>query len=262
MAEQIAYDQIGGIYESDAVFTRNYTAQMLTETNAWTNYSHFNSQSAWVVSVWLPEPYDITGFFIRGSGGGTRSYWTSVDTTTGADGTWVARGSFNAIGTTWSTPEVVSYTGLRGIRFSAMVSPSFGSYGQIHLYGTRTNLSNTEVVEFWHPTNDTVIPEDWLDNLGMYRSGTFTKQFRLKNLSASSTANDVTLSTNVIDDAPQPLGPEQQFDDGGAPANPLNIGTLAPGAISSVITYTVTKNITSSLGAWYPRVRAITGLWT
>ncbi len=90
-----------------------------------------------------------------------------------------------------------------------------------------------------------------------------TKTFRIKNNSATLTANSIVISADELTPASPALAGVITFDNagGGFVAAP-NIGALAPGILSGVITQKILPTSAAQLGIWRQRVKAIAGSWT
>jgi hypothetical protein len=201
----------------------------------------------------FPEPRTINGAYIHG-GTGTSAIiamaniaWEySTDTTDGTDGTWssmtVTFASLAQHNTTGgvskpyyrsdiATLAVNNVTGVR-VRFDAQ---NFGSprLCVLHLYGGRPTAA-VDRLAFWHPTSDQAIAAAALDFGDIAQGTTVTKQFRIKNLSSTLTANTITVQ--VSDLLPEYTGTGLQVStDNTTYQNSVNIGNLASGAISSTL---------------------------
>lgn len=222
----------------------------------------------------FPEPRDIVAYFVAfttGTALGANLLDTSVDTTTGVDGTWVARGSYSAASTTVPnyrtaiTTPGSPFTGIKAIRFKANQGSSFGlPLESIHLYGNPSTVMGTvDKLVFWHPTLDQPLGAAGLDFGNAPRSTADTKQFRVKNCSPSKTANSIGLSISVLTDTSPTVASQHTLStDGSTFTATVNIGNLAPGAISSVVT--LRRNLLSNavLSIWALRIPAVPASWS
>lgn len=102
----------------------------------------------------------------------------------------------------------------------------------IHLYGSVPAAQNPNRLRAWHPTLDQEVGASHFDFADIAQGTQLTKQFRLKNNSATLTAQNVTLSQDNIDGGGMAL---EFSDNGTAYTTSLNIGNLAAGATSSVL---------------------------
>lgn len=249
---------------------------LLTEAtkHTWLNedMDHYTPFSGDGYITWFfPEPMVLTGYHVSCTDAGDLpSRWeTSANTTDGLDGTWVDRG-----GITMSTGTAIAH-GVRlevhtfpnittsVLRWSADRSVYFGLgyIRAVHLYGQPANLGSLRRLVVWDDTADVRMDPNGL-NWGDPRQGTITyRTFRVKNLSATETATQVVLTYNDLTTG-GPLSAAVDFSDGGAYAFSLNIGDLAPGAISSVITARLTLPADAPCGPWSARLAAIPTDWT
>ena len=197
----------------------------------------------------FPEPRDIKGFVtqVTGTSGDTNLSWSgawSTNTTNGIDGTWTA-----LTGTTRSPhgdaaqrSGIIALNGpaAKGFRFQVtMVSGSNNAFLQtIHLYGAPSAGQAPNRLRGWHPTLDEEIGGAYFDWGDVPRSSTIYRDFRIKNPSATLTAQNVTLTREALTDvSPSNVSQHMFSTDGGSTwFNSVNIGDLDPGEISSIIT--------------------------
>jgi hypothetical protein len=206
----------------------------------------------------FPDLRDITGAFLyigEKASGVTASIQTSPDTTTGQDGTWTTRvGPFSAtgVGITIATADspgcVPSYrnniatlttiTNIKGVRGNINGCNGGIHSFPLHIYGADSSGQNVDSLRAWHPTLNQALGGAALDFGDIARGSTQTKTFRIKNNSAVLTAHQIMVTTEVPtnDASPSLIGQIQVSTDGVNFFNSINIGDLAPGAISGVIT--------------------------
>ena len=228
------------------------------------------------IAFLFPELRDLDGVFwvsiSQVYGGVAASIEVSANTTNGVDGSWAqvrASGPDPGALQPGYRASIISTTsfGIRGVRFK--VNQSGGSHGftTIHLYGEPIPGANPNRLEIWHPTLDQrTIPAyfDWGDTP---RSSSADKPFRVKNLSGSQTASSVRVAQEMLTDAPSPapsvVGQHTLSADGGTTFLPqVNVGTLAPGAISSIVTIRRNTPSNAQLGLWAPRLFAEANSWS
>lgn len=227
-----------------------------------------------VVAI-FPEKRDIVGYFISVSGSwgwaGGGVLETSVDTTTGSDGTWVGRGAPGGVVNRGGAIvpayrqniQAVNWAGVKAVRWR-------GNTGGLddfiptswHFYGAPSSGQALDRLAFWHPTLDQPLAAiDWGD---VGRSATPpTALFRVKNLSAALTASNVVLDVISLTDSSNPTiaaGHTVSLD-GASFAATKTIASIAPGAISAVCTLKWTPAATNQLGVWTGRPRAIATTW-
>ena len=214
----------------------------------------------------FPELRDIAAvFFSHSTGNATIS--VSTNTTNGFDGTWTtvlaAAARTSATQPNYRTGiELATAGGIKGIR---SLSSSTGTPRTFHVYGKNTSL-NSDKLELWHPTLDQPLYQTpaFLDAGDTMRSTTADLTFRLKNLSASLTANTITVNAQALTDAASPtMVSGITFDyNGGGFAATASVGSLAPGAISAVFTLRHTVPSNAVLGIWTQRVVASAASWS
>lgn len=227
----------------------------------------------------FPELRDIDGLFIMWAqnqfgpslGGGVS---VSVNTTNGFDGTWTSLGvtpinaSNNPTKPAYRT-QISSTTVLavRAVRIKWNSSSYGGSYYSslysFHVYGEPAPGQNPNRLELWHPTLDQKLPPAYLDWGDVPRSSSADKTFRVKNLSSQQTANSVRIAMEILTDSSSPSVVAQHTISygGGAFLPQVNIGSLAPGAISGVTTLRRVTPSNAVLSLWSFRVFAESTDW-
>lgn len=227
--------------------------------------------------IWFPEVRDLDGYFYRAYGqvaGVQVGIETSTNTTNGVDGTWsVVRAYGDALNSSAVSPDyrsgITSATvfGIRAVRVRVTSGNGGSGLFALHLYGEPIPGANPNRLEVWHPTLDQrTIPShfDWGDSP---RSSSADKSFRIKNLSSVQTANSIRIAQEILTDAavgqPSVVGQHTLSADGGGTFLPqVNIGTLAPGTISSVVTVRRNTPSNAQLGVWAPRIFAEANSWS
>ena len=284
-APRMAYDRDG------TVGFRISTSNVVTfwsqgDLNAANNESTNNNTSAGpgrntYQGLIFPQLRDISGIFCAAAIVNNGSYrsvlfeW-SPNTTNGFDGTW---NSLTTIGvnTTVISPyrdsiTSVSQTGVKGIRTRASsftgATDGWHYWIAVHFYGSISNYTGLDSLRMWHPTLDEPLDDNtsadgaYLDWGDVARGTSAARTFRIKNNSATLTANSVTLSTQVLSNTTPALEAQITYSDGGAFASSINIGNLAPGAMSSVITVRKNTDLSASPSLWAWRTVAEAGSWS
>lgn len=270
---RLSYDKDGTIglttdFSGGSVLRTFSAAEMLTMTDD--SASGPGASGMFNVTLIFPSPRDITHM---------HSWWgnpnpptpymqSSIDTTNGIDGTWLAVTGASYVNSSFSkiqarTPYALTAnnTGLKAIR----VRDSYGNrslYG-LHLYGRPTEYGDRLVA--WHPTLDQPFDDvpadlDWGDRP---RDSVATKSFRIKNTSASLTASSIVVGGTPLSAASPTLDSQTQYRvDGGAYDASITIDSIGPGAISPVIDIQQSLLSTAALGLWSHRISAIAGSWS
>lgn len=272
-APRMAFDRDGStgarVSSSNAIVALTQTE--LQQINNETNGEISNSDVGARYAIIFPQLRDVAGYFIY-SGLTTffKDISTSVNTTNGLDGTWVIQ-SANPTAITNSSPgyrsniQTVTWAGVKAVRFRTVDT---GWNWGMHLYGTITAGQTPDRLRAWHPTLDEPLDDntsadgahfDWGD---IQRNTTSDKTFRIKNNSATLTANSIAINQEALTDTTPTVASQFTFSDGGAFASSINIGSLAPGAISPVITKRYTRPSNATLSLWTSRTLVIPGSWT
>jgi hypothetical protein len=219
---------------------------------------------------WLifPAPRDISHVHLSMAATGSSFEWSS-DTTNGVDGTWTAVTVANrandrvSIRTLWNaTPTIL---GARGVRAICSNNPSGTATHMytLHLYG-KPSAAVADRLVFWHPTldqplRDTPAHLDW----GNRPRGTSqTRQFRIKNVSPTLTANSITVGFETLTDATPSLVTQHQFRyNAGSYATTATLASLAPGAVSAIFDVQQNLDAGAATSLWSGRVYANAATW-
>ena len=215
------------------------------------------------------EKHDLVGLYYAGeiaNGGVQRAclFQTSPDTTNGQDGTWTNLTTITRRSVVMPEPRTqitaVSASGVRGIRGRASVwehaNDGYFYWRAVHVYGTPSTGQAPNRLRFYHPTTASEVPGAYFDWGDTPRNAVVTKTFRVHNPS-TLTAQDVTLTTEALTDTTPTTTSQHEFSiGGGAYATALNIGNLAPGATSAVVTVRRSVPSNATLGLWWARIVA------
>lgn len=231
----------------------------------------YREQGDKTIAIAFPEPRDLAGFFVWETAGGisTYQYMTSTDTTDGSNGTWSTAAGFSTRSAVYpqSRNAITTATavGIRGIRFRFATGGDWQqcSIGGIHLYGLTAPNQSTDRLEFWHPTLDQQIDKAAFDFGDIAQGEVLTKQFRIKNLSATKTAGTVAISANNAAGGETLLANGLTFSsDGSTFTSTLNIASIAPGSMTPVLYIRRTVAVTDPSSVRFARVIASPGTFT
>lgn len=267
---RMAYDRDGTqgvIIAPNNALTVLTSGQLVTLNNeaddnlgfGWTGMSPYT----WKLCLIFPELRDIDGYF-RNISGQSGVVETSTNTTNGFDGTWTTLASPGSTGLAQTKPayrnNVVSSTALakRAIRFSQN-DVSFGDVQirTVHLYGEPAPGENVNRLALWHPTLDQRVTPAYFDWGNVPRSSSADRLFRVKNLSPTLSATSVRVAMEALTDgSPSVPGQHSVSADGSTFLAQVNIGTLAPGAISAPLTLRRITPTNAALSLWSFRVFA------
>lgn len=254
------YD-IDGTYVSrtptnGGTFTALDATLLNDEDGDYTDFWGYRGYNVWVdVAFAFPEPRDVYGYYIRwgGTNNTNNRIFTSTDTIDGSDGTWTdvqqwtqpvagtygANGGAQALDPYYRTAiQTTNLIGVKGIRFRFWETNDyyFGRLWNVHLYGQTSTAESTDRLEFWDPSLSQQASRN-LFNFGDVAQGTInTRQFRLKNLSATKTATGVTVSANNGPGGDAGLAGGMKFSSDGANyTSTLNVGDIGPGAVTPLL---------------------------
>ena len=241
-----------------------------------------STDPVYYLALVFPEPRNISAFFSAQTYGGTaagsatRLCEVSTDTTNGIDGTWT---SITGETWDWSQTNVLptayrldgagltnhnDVTAVRGMRW---ITYRFGgsqtiawSQKAIHLFGRITSPSSR--LELWHPTLDQRISPGDLDWGNAPRSTQDTRNFRIKNVSTTETANTITVSIIDSTDSSPSFTDTMDLSQGAGFAPTQTIGNLSPGATSGVLTVRRTFSSTQALSVWAAIIKAEAVSWS
>ena len=227
------------------------------------------------LSVWwfFPEQREVTAFFVlfwktlttSPPTAGPLSWWGSADTTNGLDGTWevpsLAGGAATYVDAySWrSNIKPVSFTGAKKVlRAQAPGGSSNNDVALVtgHWYGEKAaGQTPDDIIYIDHDTTPGVefaAVEDFGDRP---LATTVTRQFRIKNTSATLTANTVNIQCNDTDFIIS--------TDGVTWVVTINIATLGPGVESATMYIRDTTPAAGGLlGPRFARIVTIVGSWT
>lgn len=225
------------------------------------------------VAFIFPELRDLDGVQrSMYSSTGTRT-WTvqvSTDTTNGVDGTWTTlfTWSTNRMNSGPTKPEqredIFSGTalGVKAVRFSM---PEFGHLTRVYLYGEPSPDENPQRLEIWHPTLDQRLGPADLDWGDVPRNSSEIREFRIKNIHPTLTANNVRAAMSILTDtSPSVVGQQAISKDGGATwgAQQTLTSPLGPEVISPVLQIRRQTPANATLSLWWYRLFADCSSWT
>lgn len=272
---RMAYDRDGsvGFYINPSnVITQLSTTnlQNLNDESDSTTYSAGEpfSGSTHRFGIIFPELRDLVGYYISAGANNVFAMESSADTTNGFDGAWTtAVNPFIEVSTTHpgdrSSIQTLSLTSKKAIRVTWTSPQNTATWKAWHLYGTISTGQSPDRLRIWHPTNDAEVTGAFFDFSEVARGTNQTKQFRVKNNSSTLTANSIALTLEARTDAnPTLIGQFQLSTDNSTFASSINIGNLAPGAISSVLYIKDTAASNAALSLWDVRVNTVATSWT
>lgn len=227
----------------------------------------------------FPELRDLTHILMNGwldgfstnDPGTTFPVYVSEDTTNGVDGTWSGPIA-SADAPLFTTHPVkdhyrkniqtISGPGVRALKFD----PSEGAttrIGKLHLYGEHAAGSTADRLRFWHPTLDEPAGPAYLDFGNVPRGAVITRSLRVKNVSDETTAQQVRVAMEVLTDANPSLVNQFALSlDGTSWLAQVDVGDLAPGAVSAVFQIRYTASATAQLSVWDVRLFSEAQTWT
>lgn len=251
-------------------------AGQLNDENSGSPGLRIDTAGYWL-AVMFPTPHNIVGAFSAGvqAGGGSHTvkFMASTDSTNGQDGTWTQMIAGYAepsvvvpnYRTGIAIPTTNPTVGAKGVRMIlATLTGAGADMSTFHIYGHPT--AATDRLELWHPTLDQALyVTPGFSDLGddVRGSGFDSFAFRVKNQSATLTANTITLSSDILTDgSPTILSRVNVRYNAGTYGTTAAVGNLAPGAISLVCDARLNVDLTTPAGLWAPRIIASAATWT
>ena len=234
----------------------------------------YGSSGAVYVGVVFPQQRDISGVYVSYNQVSSATLYYSTDTTSGIDGAWAVVPGASVIDSSVQTSyrssiSTVSLSGVTGLRVRRPNGYGGGNgLRALHVYGSLSAGQTPDRLRQWHPTLDEPLDENnsadgaYLDWGNVPRGTTQERSFRIKNNSATLTANSIVVSNSILTDTSPTLNNQITYSDGGAFANSINIGNLVPGEISAEITVRRTISLSANMGPWSVRTIAEAGSWT
>ena len=282
----MAYDRDGTIglwWRSDfsggpTQFSVAQMQALIDETASGTNQgvvipNATNWSSYWIMFL-FPQARNLAGYFARMSTTAPDedtnfvmgNLETSVNTTNGLDGTWVSHGAWTR--TRKSTAVVPAHrsgitskaaNGIVAVRFRWSQTDWFYPFDwdNIHLYGTTPQANTPNALRLWHPTLDQEVDGAFFDWGDVQRNTLVSRDFRVKNLSPTLTATSVGITMEARTDTTPSNVSQHEFSlDGVNFLSSVNVGDLAPGAISTTVRMRRTTPGSAIVGLWNTRIVA------
>ena len=268
---RLAYDRDGsiGFYNDGGVISLMSPSDLATINDEST--SQIGDNTTRVYGLIFPELRDLKGYYFSSSSGGDepiRAVETSVNTTNGIDGTWVSRiggsavQSYGPVVPDYRIITSVTWDGIKGIRWTAGRAQRAA-----HFFGNITAGETPDRLRLWHPTLNQALDDSAVSPDGAYfdwgnvpQGTTQDRTFRVKNNSSTKTASTITVSLESLTPAGTP--DVHTLSDGGSFGSTVSIASLAPGAISGVLTLRRTTPTGATLGVWVSRIIAAATTWT
>jgi hypothetical protein len=275
---RMAYDRDGTqVYKIDGV---NNISALTTATLAAMNDESAGQAFTWTGQNYMvfifPELRDLDAFFIQSASVAPYTSVTSIplsvstDTTNGIDGTWASIGTASVSPTSLVKPAyrtgIVSSSSLaiRALKLNVNASGTNVMWAAqaIHLFGEPAPGENPNRLELWHPTLDERVPPAYFDWGNVPRSSSADRPFRVKNNSSSQTAQSIRVAMEALTDTTPSVPAQHTLSyNGGSFLPQVNIGDLAPGAISGPVTMRRITPSDATLSLWSFRVFAESTSW-
>lgn len=230
----------------------------------------------------FPQPRELIGYTFSYGYSGTfsgaifpQNLQTSTNTSTGFDGAWstvlagqLANIGNNDRGAQRQNISLLNATDMKAVRFRVNATNNTTSIFNWHLYGGLMAGQTPDRLRLWHPVDDAPLDDnsaahgayfDWGD---VVRGTTQDRSFRIKNNSASLTANSIDISAEAPTNTTPSVSGQLTFSDGGAFSQLINIGSLSPGSISPVVTVRRATVSNATLSLWTGRLNINPGSWS
>jgi len=231
------------------------------------------AQAAGASTRWafvFPDLRDIVAYYANMADGTPGSLERSTNSTNGLDGTWASvvnpwtRDGGSQKPNYRTSIQTVSINAQKAVRFNVTASSNLSGFRALHLYGKRSAVA-TQYLTLWRPntaagsepTGDSRATSAHFDWGDVPRSSSADRKFRVKNEHGTLTANDVTITIEALTDTTPSVPGQFLFSDDGVNfAASLNIGNLAPGALSADLWVRRTTPSNASLSVWSARILA------
>jgi hypothetical protein len=249
------------------------TSTEITQVNDWTDGGVDPGSGGWVAAV-FPEKRDLAGVNVFANRSGvlnaTLVVETSTNTTNGTDGAWTTAVTYTDAESKVSPAAQAGRTGIKttatggvkGIRVRMSSGNSFGPL-TFHVFGKASAGQVVDRLAFWHPTLDQEVGGAYLDWGDVKRNTTETRTFRVKNLSATLTANSPRVAMEVLTDTtPSVVGQHALSADGTTWVSQVTMANLAPGAISPVLSVRRVTPLTAAPSLWSMRLFSEATTWS
>lgn len=265
---RLAYDRDGTqFFEiSTANVVSQYTTTDMRAVNDESDGTGVVVEASTKYLCWLfPELRDIDGTWWGVQGYTALAWQCSTDTTNGVDGTWTTfTGSTlnDQLASPQARTAIVATTvlGVRAVR--AQVAINNGFVRNVHLYGEPAPGQNPHRLQLVKAGSDVRLDPAELDWGNVPRGSSADKTFRVKNLSPTLTAQSVRVAMEALTDTtPAVAGQHTLSIGGGSFLAQVNVGDLAPGAISGVVTLRRITPTNATLSLWWMRVFAEANAW-
>lgn len=215
----------------------------------------------WMLAFIFPELRDLDGYYFSLNnpyGINAFSAQVSVNTTNGYDGTWTTYGGpyDTAPSKQKMRTAIQSATtlGIRAVRFFLTPATTGAYQSTIHLFGEPAPGENLKRLEVWHPTLNERVPPAYFDWGNVARGSTEDRQFRIKNMHGSLTARSIRVAMEALTDTTPSVPGQFTLSQGGTFAAQQNIGDLAPGATSDLLTIRRITPTNATLSLWWHRI--------
>lgn len=220
----------------------------------------------------FPELRDLDAYFVSMAASGFMTSWTvdvSTNTTNGLDGTWTQIATSTtppsaSVAPAYRSPVSTTQLAIRAVRFNFIMAASADLAIQAaHLYGEPAPGENPNRLALWHPTLDQRVTPAYFDWGNSPRASSADLTFRVKNLSPTLSADDIRVATEALTDGtPSVPGQHSLSVGGGAFLAQVNVGDLAPAALSSVVTLRRITPSNAQIGLFALRVFAEADAWS
>lgn len=225
--------------------------------------------------VWLfNEPKDLFGCWASGDGDGSvENFFTTIsvsgDAKTATDGSWVGTGAAFTICNrhfdTWREDfQTFSASGVWGFRGVSGGKGGLEFVGkqlrQVHIYGETNDAAVPDRILLLDKASGLeVTVHDWGYTA---RGDSITKEFQVKNNSATFTADSIDLGFDSLN-SHSPDAWHTMKDGAGSYSTALSLGSVGPGATySNDITVKIDVPSTAGMGPWTNRVTIDVPTWS
>lgn len=275
-ASRVAYDRDGsiGVFISNTGLLAQLSAANLRTLNGEAETGVAMSSQRRVAII-FPAPRDIAAvFFATNTNSRTWTLETSVDTTTGIDGTWITHQTgmqrSSDVKPNYRIYDNLSLTtpgdpsqSIRGVRLTA-TADNTDTIRALHIYADMASAATLDRLAFWDPVSDVEVSPAHFDWGNVPRGSSADRSFRIKNMSEDLTAEDIAVFFEALTPGSPSVAAMHTISDNGGSTflTNISIAELAPEEISDVLIVRRVVPTNAQVSVWSARIAADVTTWT
>lgn len=262
--QRVVYDTDGttGVFTTGTSVTATMSAAQVTALNneAYSDFGNQSYEGDWYCLI-FPRLLDFVGIMVATKNDSTPEFQWSPDTTNGVDGTWTSVAITTAVYSRTALRTNIAPLSLTGVRSIRTRDTGFDPrVSNIHLFGTPSAGEDLQRVAVWHSELDQRLGPASLDWGDAIQGSQEVRQFRVKNLHPTLTAQGVTVTREALTDTAFRDAMDLS-DDGSIFGISVAVGDLGPGQISPVLHVRRSYTSTEPLSVRWARLRVSPTGW-